>query len=218
MSKEQWKNFAKISQDAEGNWALNVLGRKLFVRAYGGKMKGDTDEAVIVIGNRRALDDYDEGTIEAEFVFPQGGDLLTAHVLEAPQPPQWYTDIKARYSGNDPDGKPNIGSLLEKVADDVNKRRAGFDDLEDSGRSTEVITNMLNTEIQIARADGRYYIVEMIGDEGHHNVLGDFDAGMMKQLAGFCYEQQAADFEDFRMWQQGRLKPKTEPLDDVEDL
>ena len=56
------------------------------------------------------------------------------------------------------------------------------------GYNTEVITNMPNTEIQIARADGRYYIVEMIGDEGRHNVLGEFDAGMMNQLAGFCYE------------------------------
>ena len=115
--KEPWKNFAKISQDAEGDWVLNVLGRELFVRAYGGLTEGDTDEAVIVIGNRRPADDFDKGTIEAEFVFPQGGDLLTAHVLKAPQLPQWYTDIKARYSGNDPDGKAYIKSLLEKAAD-----------------------------------------------------------------------------------------------------
>jgi hypothetical protein len=85
------------------------------------------------------------------------------------------------------------------------------------GYNTEVITNMPNTEIQIARADGRYYIVEMIGDEGRHNVLGEFDAGMMNQLAGFCYEQRAADFEDFRMWQRrGAVIPPTP--DGVEDL
>jgi hypothetical protein len=84
MSKEQpWLNFAKVYQDAEGNWVLNVLGRELYVRAYGGTMEGDTDEAVIVIGNRRTLDDFDKGAVEAEFVFPQGGDLLTAHVLKA---------------------------------------------------------------------------------------------------------------------------------------
>ena len=83
MSKIQpWLNFAKVYRGAEGWWVLNVLGRELFVRAYGGTMKGDTDECIIVIGNRRAIDDYDKGAIEAEFVFPQGGDLLTAHVLK----------------------------------------------------------------------------------------------------------------------------------------
>jgi hypothetical protein len=87
--KEPWKNFAKISQDAEGDWVLNVLGRELFVRAYGGTMEGDTDECVIVIGNRRMLDaEGDDGTIEAEFVFPQSGvlpkpRLLDAHVLKS---------------------------------------------------------------------------------------------------------------------------------------
>jgi hypothetical protein len=84
MSKQPWLNFAKVHQDAEGWWVLNVLGRELFIRAYGGTRKGDTDECIIVIGNRRAIDDYDEGTIEAEFVFPQGEKLLTAHVLKVP--------------------------------------------------------------------------------------------------------------------------------------
>lgn len=65
-----WLNFARVCQDAEGDWVLNVLGRELFVRAYGGTMEGDTDECIIVIGNRRQLND--DGTIEAEFVFPQG--------------------------------------------------------------------------------------------------------------------------------------------------
>lgn len=84
MSKLQpWLNFAKVYRDAEGRWVLNVLGRKLFIGAYGGTGEGDTDECIIVIGNKRVIDDYDEGTIEAEFVFPQGEKLLTANVLKS---------------------------------------------------------------------------------------------------------------------------------------
>jgi hypothetical protein len=111
MSKVQpWLNFAKVYQDAEGNWVLNVLGRELFVRAYGGTMEGDTDEAVIVIGNRRTLEGFDEGTIEAEFVFPQSGVLLTAHVLKV-TPEARFDDV--------PD-YPDLGeedTRLEDVSD-----------------------------------------------------------------------------------------------------
>ncbi len=82
MKIEPWKNFAKVYQNADGWWTLNVLGRELFIRAYGGTMEGDTDECIIVIGNRRCIDDFDAKTIECEFVFPQGKPLLTAHALK----------------------------------------------------------------------------------------------------------------------------------------
>ena len=84
------------------------------------------------------------------------------------------------------------------------------------GYNTEVITNIADTDLQIAHANGYYYIVRMYRKDRYHEVIGDLDAGMMKQLAGFCYEQRAADFEDFRMWQIGRFK-KAEP-DGMEDL
>jgi hypothetical protein len=65
------------------------------------------------------------------------------------------------------------------------------------GYNTEVITNIADTELQIAHANGHYYIVRMYREDGYHEVLGDLDAGMMKQLAGFCYELQADPLPDF---------------------
>ena len=84
------------------------------------------------------------------------------------------------------------------------------------GYNTEVITNIADTDLQIARANGHYYIVRMYREDGYHEVLGDLDAGMMKQLAGFCYKQVRYECEVDRLRRKGKVVPPTP--DGVEDL
>jgi len=83
------------------------------------------------------------------------------------------------------------------------------------GYNTEVITNIADTDLQIAHANRHYYIVRMYED-GYHEVLGDLDASMMKQLAGFCYEQVYYECEVARLRHNGKVVPPTP--DGVEDL
>jgi hypothetical protein len=52
----------------------------LFTRSY----DGDTNEEVVVVGNRRDIADPVPEVIEAEFVF-RNGELFTAHVLRFKQ-------------------------------------------------------------------------------------------------------------------------------------
>lgn len=83
------------------------------------------------------------------------------------------------------------------------------------GYNTEVITNIADTDLQTAHANGHYYIVRMYGD-GYHEVIGDLDAGMMKQLAGFGCEQVRYECEVARLCRKGKVVPPTP--EGVEDL
>jgi hypothetical protein len=80
------------------------------------------------------------------------------------------------------------------------------------GYNTEVITNIADTDLQIAHANGYYYIVCMYREDGYHEVLGDLDAGMMKQLAGFC------GWEPVPFAPSRSMEVRARALDDVEDL
>jgi hypothetical protein len=66
------------------------------------------------------------------------------------------------------------------------------------GYNTEVITNIADTDLQIAHANGYYYIVRMYREDGYHEVLGDLDAGMMKQLTPYAVECNESEQANYR--------------------